>query len=249
MTAPAPATTEATPNAPGSASPPHEPYKRREHTAAYKLTRMIARIATTLLFDLKVYGTRHLPRTGGLLLVSNHQSNLDPVLLGVQLPRALSYMAKSELFKVHPLFTWMIRSLGAFPVRQRTGDVGAVKEAIARLQEGDVLNVYPEGSRTETGEIGPMEKGIGLVIRRAKVPVVPVAIDGSYEAWRKGRRMFRRWPIRLQYGPPMDLAHLKGEEIVQRVDQTLRKMYDDLRSRRGEHPPPFPPSGYLRRGR
>jgi 1-acyl-sn-glycerol-3-phosphate acyltransferase len=242
MTAPATPTTRAAPEPPDAQ---HEPYKGREHTVGYKLTRLIARISSTLLFDLKVYGTEHVPRTGGLLLVSNHQSNLDPVLLGVQLPRALSYMAKSELFNVHPLFTWLIRSLGAFPVRQGAGDVGAVKEAITRLQEGDVLNVYPEGSRTETGEIMPMEKGIGLLIRRAKVPVVPVAIDGSFEAWRKGRKLFRRWPIRLQYGPPMDLAHLKGEQIVERVGETLRKMYDDLRSRRGQHPPPFAPRGYL----
>jgi 1-acyl-sn-glycerol-3-phosphate acyltransferase len=244
MTATATPTTGARPDA----APEHEPYKGREHTVGYKITRLIARLLTTLCFDLKVYGTEHVPRTGGLLLVSNHQSNLDPVLLGVQLPRALSYMAKSQLFEVHPLFTWLIRSLGAFPVRQGTGDVGAVKEAITRLQEGDVLNVYPEGSRTETGEIMPMEKGIGLLIRRAKVAVVPVAIDGSFDAWRKGRKMFRRWPIRLQYGPPMDLAHLKGDEIVQRVDQTLRKMVDDLRARRPEHAPPFPPRGYLSAG-
>jgi hypothetical protein len=77
---------------------------------------------------------------------------------------------------------------------------------------------------------------------------VPVAIDGSFEAWRKGRKMFRRWPIRLQYGRPMDLGHLKGDEIVQRVDQTLRKMFDELRARRPQHPPPFPPKGYLPAG-
>jgi 1-acyl-sn-glycerol-3-phosphate acyltransferase len=154
-------------------------------------------------------------------------------------------MAKSELFTVNPVFAWLIRSLGAFPVRQGSADVGAVKEAIARLQEGDVLNVYPEGSRTEDGEIAPMEKGIGLVIRRAKVPVVPVAIDGSFDAWPKGRKMFRRWPIRLQYGPPMNLAHLDRDEIVQRVDETLRRMFEELRSRRADHAPPFPPRGYL----
>ena len=241
MTVTATPTTGAKPDS----SPAHEPYQGREATVGYKVTRLIARLATTLLFDLKVYGTENVPRTGGLLLVSNHQSNLDPVLLGVQLPRALSYMAKSELFKVNPVFSRLIRSLGAFPVRQGSADVGAVKEAIARLQEGDVLNVYPEGSRTEDGEIAPMEKGIGLVIRRAKVPVVPVAIDGSYDAWPKGRKIFRRWPIRLQYGPPMDLTHLDRDEIVQRVDQTLRRMFDELRSKRPQHSPPFPPPGYL----
>ena len=118
-----------------------------------------------------------------------------------------------------------------------------MKEAIARLQEGDVLNVYPEGSpHGGRARSRPMEKGIGLLIRRAKVPVVPVAIDGSFDAWPKGRKLFRRWPIRLQYGPPMDLTHLDGTEIVERVDQTLRQMFEELR-RALEAPAGVPAAG------
>jgi 1-acyl-sn-glycerol-3-phosphate acyltransferase len=246
MTTTDPATGPPEPEAPpeGAAQPP--PVRRREDTIPYKAARALCRAWTTPMFDLKVWGTEHVPRTGGLLLVSNHQSYLDPILVGVRLPRALSYMAKSELFDHHPLFTRLIRSLGAFPVRQGAGDVGAVKESIARLQGGEVLNIFPEGSRTETGEMLPMEKGIALVIRRARVPVLPVAIDGSYDAWPKGKKVFRPWPIRLLYGRPMELAHLKGDEIVERVDRTLREMFDHLRSRRALHPPPFPPHGYVR---
>jgi len=88
----------------------------------WKLLQVFCRVVTTLLFDLKVYGSHRFPREGGVLLVSNHQSYLDPLLLGVRLPRTLSYMAKASLFKIAP-FAWFIRSLGAFPVRQGEGDI------------------------------------------------------------------------------------------------------------------------------
>src|SRR5207244_1793322 len=146
--------------------------------------------------DIRIYGTRHVPKTGGVLLVSNHQSYLDPVLLAVGLERPLSYMAKSELFR-NRAFAWLIRSLNAFPVEQGAGDVGAVKETIHRLQEGHALNIYPEGTRSDDGEMLPIEKGVGLVIRRAKVPVVPVVIDGAYRAWGKSMKFPRATPVRV----------------------------------------------------
>src|SRR3982751_3264621 len=145
----------------------------------FKTAQAICRVFTSVYFDLKVWGIEHVPLTGGVLLVSNHQSFLDPVLLGVRLPRSLSYMAKSELFHVNPAFAWLIRSLGAFPVRQTGSAAGAIKEAVERLQTGHALNIYPEGGRTEDGEIARIEKGVALVIRKAKVPVVPAAIDGA----------------------------------------------------------------------
>ena len=200
-------------------------------TPIWKFLQTICRIATTLLFDLKVYGSHRVPESGGVLIVSNHQSYLDPVLLGVRLKRPLSYLAKSELFGYGP-FSWLIRFLGGFPIKQGAGDVGAMKQTIQRLQEGHALNIYPEGSRTENGEMLPIEKGVGLVIKRAKVPVVPVAIEGSFRAWPKGRPMFRASPIRLYYGDPIDVSNMDRDEIIEWIDQTLRTMLADLREGR-----------------
>jgi 1-acyl-sn-glycerol-3-phosphate acyltransferase len=197
-------------------------------TLNFKSLQVIARLWTTLMFDLKVYGAHRVPQEGGVLLVSNHQSYLDPVLVGVRLRRPLSYLAKSELFKFPP-FAWFIRSLGAFPVKQGSGDIGAMKETIARLQDGHALNIFPEGSRTETGELMPMEKGVALVIRKAKVPVVPVVIDGSFEAWPKQDKVFHSSPVRVYYGHPMDLSKLDRDEILETIDRTFRKMLTDLR--------------------
>jgi 1-acyl-sn-glycerol-3-phosphate acyltransferase len=183
------------------------------------------------MFDLKVYGAHRVPAEGGVLIISNHQSYLDPVLLGVRLQRPLSYLAKSELFQ-NWAFTWLIRSLGAFPVKQGAGDVGAMKETIARLQEGKALNIFPEGSRTDTGELLPIEKGVGLVIRKAKVPVVPAVIHGSYGAWPKGHKFFRPFPIRILYGHPMDLSSMDREQIIQTIGRAFETMFAELREGR-----------------
>ncbi len=193
---------------------------------AWKLAQVFCRIMTTLLFDLKVFGLKNVPDRGGVLLVSNHQSYLDPVLVGVRLRRPLSYLARSGLFE-YPVLGRLIRWLNAFPVRQGAGDVGAVKETIARLQEGRALNLFPEGSRTEDGRLLPVEKGVGLVVRRAKVPVVPVIIDGAFQAWPKGQRIFRPRKIRMIYGQPMQLSELKGDQIVAAIE----KAFADLLAR------------------
>jgi 1-acyl-sn-glycerol-3-phosphate acyltransferase len=208
-----------------------------ERSRIWRFLQMFARIIAQLFFDLRFYGTRHLPRRGGVLLVSNHQSYLDPVLLAIGLDRPLSYMAKSELFE-HPVLSWIIRSLNAFPVEQGAGDVRAVKETIHRLQQGHVLNIYPEGSRSEGGNMLPLEKGVGLVIRRAKVPVVPAVIDGAYRAWPKGSRWPRPSRVRVMYGPPMELAGLDRDQIIARIDQTLNQMLADLQAEKLIKDPP-----------
>jgi 1-acyl-sn-glycerol-3-phosphate acyltransferase len=197
----------------------------------WKLAQVVTRIGTTLYFDLKVYGKNNVPARGGVLLVSNHQSYLDPPLLGAHLPRPMSYLAKSELFE-NRLVAAIISWLNAFPVRQGAGDVGAVKETIRRLRQGHMLNVFPEGSRTEDGEMLPIQPGVALVIRKAGVPVVPVAIDGAYEAWPKGAKFFHSHPIRVMYGPPMKLDGLRPREIVEEIERTLRRMVGELKAKR-----------------
>jgi 1-acyl-sn-glycerol-3-phosphate acyltransferase len=201
-----------------------------ERSLFWKTLQLVCRIMGTLMFDLKAYGTENVPPLGGVLVVSNHQSYLDPVLLGIPLRRPMSYLAKSELFE-NRYFSWLIRALNAFPVRQGAGDVGAVKETIKRLQEGYLLNNYPEGTRTEDGSIGKIEPGAALVVRRAGVPVVPVVIDGSFEAWPKSKKIFHAHPIRLMYGPPMQISHLKANEITKIIDQTLRTMFAELKEK------------------
>lgn len=197
--------------------------------ALYATSQAICRFAMTTLYDLKVVGTRHVPRTGGCLIVANHQSFLDPVVIGCQLHRPSSFFAKSELFE-NRYFGWLIRKFYAFPVRQGEGDIGAVREAIRRLQEGHALVVFAEGSRTENGEMLPLEPGISLIVRKAGVPVVPCLIDGSYQAWPRQRKLPGLHPIRVEFGPPMKLDHLKSHAMLREVEGIMHRMFEKVRA-------------------
>lgn len=199
----------------------------------YSFMRMLLRIFTTVWFDLKVYGTENVPQTGGVLLVSNHQSFLDPPLIGVQLRRKASYLAKSGLFE-NPVFGWIIRNCNAFPVRQGEGDVGAVKETIRRLREGHMLTVFPEGGRSEDGELQPILNGAALVVRKAQVPIVPIAIEGSFKAWPKHRKIWQRSPVRVLIGKPAVVHDMKAKEITEFIDQQIRELFIELRRRIAE---------------
>ena len=227
-----------------------------ERSWLWRNLQVFAHFMATLLFDLRVYGIENVPKSGGLILAANHQSYLDPPLIAVRLSRPVSFFAKSELFE-NPYFGRFIRQLHAFPVRQGEGDAGAVKEAIRRLKEGNVLNIYPEGSRTEDGQIGKIEPGIALVARRAGVPIVPVVIDGSFQAWPKWRKLFRPGPIAVMYGRPLEVADLKPGEIVKLLDETLRRMMVELKAKEAARrawrglpprPTPGPPAGWVGEG-
>ena len=199
-------------------------------TPFYRGCQRVVNVFSRIALDFKAYGVEHVPTRGGVLIVSNHQSYLDPPLLGVPLPRPVAFLAKSELFAIKP-FAWMIRSLNAFPVRQGKGDVGAMKESIRLLQSGWALTVFPEGSRSIGGKLLPVQKGAGLIVKRAGVPVVPAVIDGSYRAMPRGGGglpTFTR--VRVLYGKPEDLHDAKADEIRQWIDDRFSTLLRRLRS-------------------
>ncbi len=206
---------DSSPNAPESA----DTFTRSPHVRSFfwRGCQAICQLVCESMFELQIFGMENVPPTGGVLLVSNHQSYLDPVLLAVWLKRPMSYLAKSELFR-NPAFAWLIRALNAFP-----------------LQQGHLLAVFPEGTRSEDGELQPIQRGVALVVRRANVPIIPVVLDGSFQAWPKGSKMFHTYPIAVMYGPALKIEGLKGEEIVALIDSTFHRMFDELRARK-RHP-------------
>jgi 1-acyl-sn-glycerol-3-phosphate acyltransferase len=122
--------------------------------------------------------------------------------------------------------------VNAFPVRQGEGDLAAVRETIKRLQEGHILVMFPEGGRTETGEIEPLLPGVGLIVRRAgpTVKVVPAAIHGAYQAWSRYRKIFRPWPIRVKYGPALEISDKRAADIVKIVDAEIHRLHEELKN-------------------
>ncbi len=145
-------------------------------------------------------GREHLPRSGPLLLASNHRSFLDPFVIGTLVRRPVYYMAKRELFEKR-WQAWILNALGAFPVDRGAGDTDAMDTARAILARGDCVVIFPEGTRVRTGPLGDPKRGIGRLALETGAPVAPVAVIGS-EAVRRGWRIRPR-KVRLRVGRPL----------------------------------------------
>lgn len=166
----------------------------------YPILRLLSVLLCKLFFRLRVTGKEFIPKEGGVLLVSNHASYLDPVVLGVAYPRSLWFFARSDLFK-NPFFGWLIRQLHAFPVQlHRPLDKDAIERAIKELREGKTVVVFPEGTRSRDGELHAGQAGVGLLAVKAGVPVLPVYLRGAYQAFPPGAQVFRPKKISVHFG-------------------------------------------------
>ena len=199
--------------------------------AWYGALQQVARVLFVLVFGIRVYHRRRLPRRGGVLVVANHQSFLDPVLAAVGMPRPYHPMARESLFRLAP-FRWLIRSLYAFPVRRGRVDLGAVREALARLQAGAVVLMFPEGTRTRDGSIGTLHGGPVRIAVRAGVPLVPMVIDGAFEAWPRTALLPRPHTIRVACGRPVsaeDAAAGEPDEVMAALRRQMLGLQAELR--------------------
>jgi glycerol-3-phosphate dehydrogenase (NAD(P)+) len=151
-------------------------------------------------FRLQRVGREHLPRSGPLLLASNHRSFLDPFVIGTLVRRPVYYMAKRELFE-NRWQAWALNALGAFPVDRGAGDGDAMATAREILARGDCVVVFPEGTRVRRGPLGEPRRGIGRLALETGAPVVPVAVIGSDQV-RRGWRVRPR-KVRLRVGAPL----------------------------------------------
>jgi 1-acyl-sn-glycerol-3-phosphate acyltransferase len=203
-----------------------------ERSAAfYAFGRFVIKIVAGLAFRLRVYGRSNLPAGGGGLLVANHQSFLDPPLVGAAATRPLVFMARRGLF-TNALFGGMIRRLGAIPVRPGRPDKGAMRQAIEKLRQGELVLIFPEGTRTFDGEVGTVRPGFRLLVERAGVPLIPVGLDGAYRAWPRSKKLPRPGRIRVAFGrpiPPEELSAVPEKEVADRVRGELCSLVEALR--------------------
>ena len=194
----------------------------------WKACQWLVRIGCTALWRIRAYGTENIPREGGALIISNHQSYLDPVLVAAYLPREMHFMARRSLFR-NPVFRALIVSCNAFPIERGGTDVKGVSEAVTRLETGGTLLVFPEGTRTRNGTIGPMRAGMALRARRAAVPIVPVLIEGAYQIWPKGRLLpCPLGRLRLVFGRPFRLDEGNGVDAADRVRNAIVGLTGEL---------------------
>lgn len=167
----------------------------------YRLSGALLRAWLRVWFQFKAEGAEHVPAEGGCLIASNHCSYLDPPVVGCGVPhRFVRFMARDTLFRSR-MFRWWGRHVGVVELDRTRGDIGALKQAIAVLKAGGVLSLFPEGTRSPDGRLQSAKGGVGFLIAKAEVPVVPAFVSGSFAAFPKGARRPARHPITVRYGP------------------------------------------------
>lgn len=195
----------------------------------YNIFYTLVKIFLVLFFRITSSGHENLP-SGGFLLASNHISNLDPPVIGCSLPveRKIHFMAKEELFKV-PVFSWIITQLRAFPVRRGMSDRNAIRTAIGLLQSGQIVGMFPEGTRSKTGQLGRPQPGMALLAVKAGVPVVPAAITGTNKIFRDGH-IFPK--VTVRFGRPIALPEgrtdkEKSEYLTNTVMEEIARLLQE----------------------
>jgi len=174
----------------------------------YYIFRFILWVGLKVKTRLKVVGSEWVPSSGGVILAANHASFLDPPLLGVSVRnRVVRFMARDTLFH-HRALGWLLYKFGVVPLSREKGDVAAIKTAIRLLRDGNCVALFPEGTRTTTGELQQAKGGIGFLINKAAVPVVPVYINGSFQAWPKGAEKIKSHPVSVHFGKPISPEEL-----------------------------------------
>jgi 1-acyl-sn-glycerol-3-phosphate acyltransferase len=173
----------------------------------YRTCQWIARTGWSRLAGLDVRGLENVPKKGAFLLIANHESNLDPILIQAVCPRGVHAMAKSSQFLV-PVVGALVRSILAFPVRRYQVDPHAVRIALRRLGANQGVAVYIEGERSWDGRLQSARPGTVRLALKAGVPVLPCGISGSYEAWPRWSSKPQLLPIRITFGVPINLPRL-----------------------------------------
>lgn len=183
----------------------------------YSLVRFFLYWLFRLVFRCRVYGVENIPATGAVIIASNHIGNFDPPVIGCQLPRRIYFMAKEELFQV-PVFAGAIRWLGAFPVKRGSADRQAVKRMLEILVAGQVLGVFPEGTRGKNGVLGEPEPGMAMMALKTGTTVVPVAVQGT--DFRSGG-----WPaFSVYFGKAIPVERTKPvKEAVDALSQRIMR--------------------------
>ena len=181
------------------------------------------------LFRGKTIGISNLPKTGGVVVVSNHGSHLDPPILGHALGRPVAFMAKSELFSI-PILSFIISACGAYPVKRGAGDREALKTASNRLIEGWATGVFLDGTRQDDGRVNDPKAGAALLAARTGCPILPVAIVNSHRAFPKGSFLPRFVSIHLKVGeliqPPLTRKREDLKSTTKEIQLSINSMLD-----------------------
>jgi len=190
----------------------------------YKITKMLFWPWFIFFLRLSIKGRENVPRNKGFILVSNHVSYLDPIALALACPGNLNFMAKEELFRPH-FFGWIMRLNNCFPLRRKGADLAAIREAIKRVNLGGGLLIFPEGTRSADGKLGVGLEGVGFLVDKLNVPVIPAFVKGTFEAMPKGAWLVRPLKISIQFGKQIPLERrVAYSDVADKVMQAIKQL-------------------------
>jgi len=210
-----------------------EPRKRDRPLYLLAWYRSIQHITTAIWMvrgGIRCSGAHHIPDHGGALLVSNHLSHLDVFFLGLPLNRPLNYVARSTLFI--PVLGPLIRSVGGFAIQRDGRGAQGLKETLKRLKSGAIVTIFPEGTRSVDGELGEIKAGVAILASRAKVPIVPAALAGSFESWPRGVSFPKAHPVHIHYGRGIQPQELEGLDLEAITNLIRERILDCQREAR-----------------
>jgi 1-acyl-sn-glycerol-3-phosphate acyltransferase len=195
------------------------------YSLLYSIAHAFIWIVSKLLFRMKVSGSDHVPRNGGIIIASNHASYLDPPIVGTAITsRQICYLARETLFK-NPIFGWLIRDFHSIPIRRGSADTDAFESVLSVLRGGGCVVMFPEGTRTLNGELQPAKRGVGYLAVLSGVPVVPAYVSGTYRVMPKGRVIPSPASIQVYFGAPIDIGPYlkkpKEKETFQELSDTI----------------------------
>ena len=198
--------------------------------ASYRIGWTLFRTLYATYFRWRVCNPERVPRTGPVILASNHASILDPPLVGSGLKRDINYLARESLFRF-PGIGWLLRSWQAVPVDRDGGGARGLKAILGRLLAGGAIILFPEGTRTRDGKLQPARSGIGLIVIKSDAPVIPVRVFGTFEAYGLHVKIPRPCRLTVKYGKPMEFAALRAEAKTcdkDRLKQIYQEVADEL---------------------
>jgi 1-acyl-sn-glycerol-3-phosphate acyltransferase len=186
---------------------PERRWYAKDHSPLPEVLKPIARPLLKALFSVDITGLENIPAQGPAVVLPNHTSFLDSVILGFFTRRNIWFMAKNSEYH-HPFMKWFLRHAGSFPVRRYTIDMLAVRNAIRVVRAGHILGIFPEGERTWDGTMLPLRIGTVRLLLALGVPVIPVGISGAYELMPRWTSSIKRVPVRVAVGRALDLPHI-----------------------------------------
>ena len=200
----------------------------------YAVIRMLARLVSVVVFRIRCYGRQNVPTSGPVLVCSNHQSYLDPVVVGLAFDRRLNYLGRKTLFRF-TLLRWLIEFLDAIPIDREGLGLSGLRESMRRIKRGELVLIFPVGTRTRDGALLPLQPGFCALARRGNVAVLPVGLDGAFEAWPRTAKFPRPSSIHIAIGQPLtaeQIREMDDNDLLDEVEKRIRSCHDKARSGR-----------------